>query len=93
MLIGYHFAKTGGTAVLAHLTEHLGEAVFPYGPFSNHRRVKRGQPLLEELPDAALKALKVVIGHGVDAERVHYFVFGPDDGSVTGADTGQGGLG
>ncbi|MBD8540122.1 globin domain-containing protein [Frigoribacterium sp. CFBP 8751] len=38
-------------------------------------------------------ARAALIGHGVDAERVHYFVFGPDDGSVTGADTGQGGLG
>ncbi|KQS17714.1 globin domain-containing protein [Frigoribacterium sp. Leaf186] len=37
-------------------------------------------------------ARAALIGHGVDAERVHYFVFGPDDGSVTGADTGQGGL-
>ncbi|WP_277958862.1 globin domain-containing protein [Frigoribacterium faeni] len=38
-------------------------------------------------------ARAALIGHGVDADRVHYFVFGPDDGSVTGADTGQRGLG
>ena len=30
-----------------------------------------------------------LIEHGVEADRVHYFVFGPDDGSVTGIDTGQ----
>jgi len=38
-------------------------------------------------------ARAALIAHGVDADRVHYFVFGPDDGSVTGADTGQRGLG
>ena len=30
-----------------------------------------------------------LIEHGVPAERVHHFVFGPDDGSVTRTDTGQ----
>jgi nitric oxide dioxygenase len=34
-------------------------------------------------------ARAALIEHGVEAERVHYFVFGPDDGSVTGIDTGQ----
>ena len=34
-------------------------------------------------------ARSALIAHGVPAPRVHHFVFGPDDGSVTGADTGQ----
>jgi len=34
-------------------------------------------------------ARAALIEHGVPAERVHHFVFGPDDGSVTGTDTGQ----
>lgn len=34
-------------------------------------------------------ARAALIEHGVEADRVHYFVFGPDDGSVTGIDTGQ----
>ncbi|KQR44691.1 hypothetical protein ASF82_14980 [Frigoribacterium sp. Leaf164] len=34
-------------------------------------------------------ARNALIAHGVPASRVHHFVFGPDDGSVTGVDTGQ----
>ncbi|WP_423920343.1 globin domain-containing protein [Frigoribacterium sp. 2-23] len=34
-------------------------------------------------------ARAALIEHGVPASRVHYFVFGPDDGTVVGADTGQ----
>ena len=34
-------------------------------------------------------ARAALIEHGVPANRVHYFVFGPDDGTVVGADTGQ----
>jgi tetratricopeptide (TPR) repeat protein len=70
VLIGLHFGKSGGTSLLAHAVEHFADrsAVHGYGPFANAERLFSGERLLEEYSAEALRKVRFVFGHGVDAD-------------------------
>ena len=70
VFIGLHFAKTGGTSILAHVVQHIDDrfAVHGYGPRANTERLFSGERLLEEYTDAELRRVRFVFGHGVNAD-------------------------
>lgn len=84
VLIGLHFAKTGGTSLLAHAVSQFPDrfAVHGYGPRANAERLFNGERLIEEYDADELKRVRFVFGHGVNAdvaalfppERVRLFV-------------------
>jgi tetratricopeptide (TPR) repeat protein len=84
VLIGLHFAKTGGTSLLAHAVSQFSDrfAVHGYGPRANSERLFNGERLIEEYDADDLKRVRFVFGHGVSAdvaalfpaERVRLFV-------------------
>ncbi len=61
-----HIAKTGGTALLYHFRQNLGEdRIFVYGPHSRCTRFFADQRQLEELEPIEREKCSVVQGHGV----------------------------
>ena len=66
LIIGYHVAKTGGTTIMHHMRDHLGEdAYYGYGNNGAMRDFFRGQPLWEELSADQRAPVKMIFGHGV----------------------------
>ncbi len=84
VLIGLHFAKTGGTSLLAHAVSQFPDrfSVHGYGPRANSERLFNGERLIEEYDAEELARVRFVFGHGVNAdvtalfppERVRLFV-------------------
>jgi tetratricopeptide (TPR) repeat protein len=70
VVIGLHFAKTGGTSVQAHAVQHFEDrfAFHGYGPRANTERLFAGERLLEEYSDDELRRVRFVFGHGVNAD-------------------------
>lgn len=74
ILVGYHFAKTGGTSLLRHAKKHLPSDQFhEYGSGSNARRREAGEQLLTELASDQLDRLLYVNGHGIDIDIARLF--------------------
>lgn len=67
LIVGYHVAKTGGTTVMHHIFNHLGEDVyFGYGNHPAQKLFFEGQPLWEELSPEARSQYRFVFGHHVN---------------------------
>lgn len=67
LIVGYHVAKTGGTTVMHHIFNHLGEDVyFGYGNHPAQKLFFEGQPLWEELSAEERSQYRFVFGHHVN---------------------------
>lgn len=67
LIFGYHVAKTGGTTIMHHIIDHLGEdAYFGYGNHSAADRFFNQQDFWEELSPEERKPIKFVYGHHVN---------------------------
>lgn len=66
LIFGYHVAKTGGTTIMHHIIDHLGEdAFFGYGHHPSAERFFNSQPLWEELPEEQREPIRFVFGHNI----------------------------
>ncbi|MBO6505186.1 MAG: tetratricopeptide repeat protein [Kordiimonadaceae bacterium] len=66
LIFGYHVAKTGGTTVMHHIIDHLGEdAYFGYGNHTSVERFFNQQPFWEELSPEQREPVRFVYGHHV----------------------------
>ena len=69
ILIFPHIPKTGGTSMLYHFRQHLGDdRIVVYGPFSRTNRLFQDKMQLEEMSEEQLRDIKVIQGHGVDEQ-------------------------
>jgi len=67
LIVGYHVAKTGGTTVMHHITDHLGDdAFFNYGNHPAADRFFSDKPLWEELSREARAPVRFLFGHHVN---------------------------
>jgi len=72
LVVGYHVAKTGGTTVMHHMKQHMGDdSYFGYGNFAATRAFFRGEAIWEELPVEQRQSYKMIFGHGVDQWLLH----------------------
>lgn len=67
LIVGYHVAKTGGTTVMHHIFNHLGQDVyFGYGNHPAQDLFFGGKPLWEELSVEERSKYRFVFGHHVN---------------------------
>lgn len=66
LIFGYHIAKTGGTTVMHHIIDHLGEeAYFGYGNHTSAERFFNLEPFWEELTPEQRAPVRFVFGHNI----------------------------
>lgn len=66
-VLGFHFARTGGTTLLNHLERQLGpEACFNYGTNPDIARLLNGERLFEDRPAEERAGYRLIFGHQVD---------------------------
>jgi len=80
-----HLAKTGGTTINIHLSQHLGfdDRFAHLGPWGNRARSEAGMPQPDDWPARKRNRLKVISGHRVHAtahrlvegRNARYFTF------------------
>ncbi len=72
LVVGYHVAKTGGTTVMHHIKQHMGDdSYFGYGNYAATQTFFKGEALWEELSVEQRQSYKMIFGHGVDQWLLH----------------------
>lgn len=73
LLVGYHFAKTGGTTILSNFRDCLGsQACYSFGYHAYQKRFLSSEPIINVDPERSA-GVRVAFGHGVSDDTFGFF--------------------